>query len=101
MSKAAKKIFMNFNNFHVINSLRATSMKTPFGPDLEMTIQPPARFDLHRCRCTDVCSQIDYHYIKENNKFVLYMLDGDTVTLPATDLAAIPGSPAIELIWAL
>jgi hypothetical protein len=37
---------------------------------------------------------MDYPYIKEeNNKYILYMLDGDTVTLPATDLA---GNPRIS-----
>jgi hypothetical protein len=37
---------------------------------------------------------MDYPYIKEeNSKFILYMLDGDTVTLPATDLA---GNPRIS-----
>lgn len=37
---------------------------------------------------------MDYPYIKEEaGKYVLYMLDGDTVTLPATDLA---GNPRIS-----
>ncbi|MCD4696950.1 MAG: hypothetical protein K8S16_12000, partial [Bacteroidales bacterium] len=37
---------------------------------------------------------MDYPYIKEEaGKYVLYMLDGDTLTLPATDLA---GNPRIS-----
>jgi hypothetical protein len=93
--KGGEANIQNWNNIHELNWLDGNIDENPLWTSLgddPYSLQPGSP-------CIDSGlpmyeEGMDYPYIKEeNNKYILYMLDGDTVTLPATDLA---GNPRIS-----
>lgn len=93
--KGGEENIQNWNNIHTLNWLDGNIDEDPLwegGEPFSYTLQPGSP-------CIDAGVPMyevgmDYPYIKEQNgKYVLYMLEGDTVTLPAYDLA---GNPRIS-----
>jgi len=94
--KGGEENIQNWNNIHTLNWLDGNIDQDPLwegGTEpFSYALQPGSP-------CIDAGvpmyeTGMDYPYIKEENgKYVLYMLDGDTVTLPAYDLA---GNPRIS-----
>ena len=93
--KGGQDNIINFNNYNVLNWLDGNIDENPLWTGLGD--------DPYSLQASSSCIDagvpmyeegMDYPYIKEEGeKYVLYMLDGDTVTLPATDLA---GNPRIS-----
>lgn len=93
--KGGEENIQNWNNIHELNWLDGNIDENPLWTGLgddPYSLQPGSP-----CINAGVPMYVegmDYPYIKEeNNKYILYMLGGDTVTLPATDLA---GNPRIS-----
>jgi hypothetical protein len=93
--KGGEENIQNWNNIHILNWLDGNIDEDPLwegGEPFNYALQPGSP-----CINAGVPmyeAGMDYPYIKEENgKYVLYMLDGDTVTLPSTDLA---GNPRIS-----
>jgi hypothetical protein len=89
-----EEIFNN-DNYNIVNWLNGNIDEDPLWEEGE-----PFSYALESgSPCIDAGvpmyeAGMEYPYIKEEEgKYVLYMLDGDTVTLPATDLA---GNPRIS-----
>ncbi|HPE54777.1 MAG TPA: FlgD immunoglobulin-like domain containing protein [Bacteroidales bacterium] len=93
--KGGEESIQNWNNIHMLNWLDGNIDEDPLwegGEPFSYALQPGSP-------CIDAGvpmyeTGMEYPYIKEENgKYVLYMLEGDTVTLPAYDLA---GNPRIS-----
>jgi hypothetical protein len=93
--KGGESNIQNWNNIHNLNWLEGNIDEDPLwegGEPYSYALQPGSP-------CIDAGvpmfeEGMEYPYIKEDEgKYVLYMLDGDTVTLPAYDLA---GNPRIS-----
>ncbi|MCD4683142.1 MAG: hypothetical protein K8R86_07655, partial [Bacteroidales bacterium] len=94
--KGGEENIQNWNNIHILNWLDGNSDEDPWwvggGEPFNYELQPESP-----CINTGVPmyeAGMDYPYIKEEEgKYILYMLEGDTVTLPSIDLA---GNPRIS-----
>jgi hypothetical protein len=91
--KGGEENIQIWNNIHILNWLDGNIDEYPlWGEPFGYSLLPGSP-----CINTGVPmfeAGMDFPYIKEEcGKYVLYMLDGDTVTLPATDLA---GNPRIS-----
>ncbi len=93
--KGGEENIQNWNNIHILNWLDGNIDENPQwtgSGEFPYSLQPGSP-------CINAGTPMyeegmDYPYIKEEGeKYVLYMLGGDTVTLPATDLA---GNPRIS-----
>ena len=93
--KGGEENIQNWNNIHNFNWLDGNINQDPLWVGAEPNFY--ALQDSSPCINAGVPmyeTGMDYPYIKEENeKFILYMLNGDTITLPATDLA---GNPRIS-----
>ncbi|MEZ5083042.1 MAG: T9SS type A sorting domain-containing protein [Bacteroidales bacterium] len=93
--KGGEENVQNWNNIHNLNWLTGNIEEDP----LWLETEP----DFYNLQAGSPCinsgvpmyeAGMGFPYIKdENGKYILYMLDGDTVTLPAYDLA---GNPRIS-----
>lgn len=93
--KGGEENIQNWNNIHILNWLNGNLDEDPLWTetgDFPYSLQPGSP-------CIDAGvpmyeAGMNYPYIKEEQgKYVLYTLTGDTITLPATDLA---GNPRIS-----
>lgn len=93
--KGGEENIQNWNNIHILNWLDGNLDEDPLwegGEPFSYALQPGSP-----CINTGVTmyeAGMDFPYIKEEGgKYVLYMLEGDTVSLPEFDLA---GNPRIS-----